>query len=83
MIMQHAWDLLKFLALPVFHIPTGFNKETKFNSHGKGTACITWNSFPGLTKALLDVEQEHVPKCTIVPLAVETCIEFVCCGYEK
>ena len=49
----------KSLALPVFHALTGCDTVSAFVGHGKKTAWATWNSFPELTDALLELA--HAP----------------------
>ena len=49
----------KSLALPIFHALTGCDTVSGFIGHGKKTAWSTWNAFPELTDALLELA--HVP----------------------
>ena len=49
----------KSLALPMFHALTGCDTVSAFVGHGKKTAWAVWNSFPDLTRALLELA--HAP----------------------
>ena len=49
----------KSLALPMFHALTARDTVSGFVVHGNKTAWSTWNAFPELTYAL--VELAHVP----------------------
>ncbi len=49
----------KSIALPMFHALTGCDTVSGFVGHGKKSAWSTWNSFPELTDALLELA--HAP----------------------
>ena len=49
----------KSLALPMFHALTSCDTVSGFVGHGKKTSWSTWNAFPELTDALLELA--HVP----------------------
>ena len=58
--------LEKSLALPMFHALTGCDTVSEFVGHGKQTAWSTWNAFPELTDALLELA--HVPTEVTEPI---------------
>ena len=70
----------KSLALPMFHALTGCDTVSAFVGHGKKTAWATWNSFPELTNALLELA--HAP--TEIPEQSMHVIErFVILMYDR
>ena len=66
-------------ALPFFHAFTGCDTVSSFAGHGKKTAWETWNSFPDVTSAFLQLSSEP----TDVELAMPVLQRFVVRMYER
>ena len=45
----------KSRCLPFFHVLTGCDTTSFFAGHGKKTACTTWENFPDVTRAFLEL----------------------------